>query len=265
MKVSAPAHAKPKNVEVLASGGDLMRAAVERFVAAADGAIRSQGRFVVALSGGSTPKALYALLAGAFYGARVDWTRVHVFWGDERCVPPDHVASNYRMTYDTLLAHVPVQPSQVHRIRGEDVPAAAAAAYECELRQLFATPDGPPRSLPGVRFDLVLLGMGDNGHTASLFPGTPALRETGLDARWVMAQYVDELTMWRVTLTPVVINAAAEVLFLVSGASKATMLRRVLTGRPQPDLLPAQLIAPQTGNLSWLVDAAAAAELEGSR
>jgi len=158
--------------------------------------------------------------------------------------------SNYRMARVALLSHVPLRPENVHRIRGEDDPAAAAAAYEATLRAVFAT--------PADRFDLVLLGMGDNGHTASLFPGSAAVRET---RRWVVADYVAEVSMWRVTLTPVMINAAAEVVFLVVGREKAAMLKRVLEGPSEPDLLPAQVVAPASGRLRWLVDAAAAASL----
>ena len=246
-------------VEVLPTREALMEAAAARFVSAAGAAIRASGRFVVALAGGSTPKALYALLAGAPWAGRVDWSRVHVFWGDERCVPPDDPASNYRMAREALLAHVPVSEQNVHRIRGEDDPRLAAAAYERVLRETFATPVGPPRHAPGARFDLVLLGMGDNGHTASLFPGGTAVRET---ERWVVAERVDAVGMWRVTLTPVVLNAAAEVAFLVSGAEKAPMLRRVLEGPHEPDALPAQVVAPDDGRLRWLVDAPAAARLE---
>ncbi len=263
MAMAASGNATPSNLEVYASSGDLMRAAAERFVRAAQAAVRAHGSFLTALSGGGTPRALYALLAGPADAVRVEWARTHVFWGDERCVPPDHDGSNYRMTYESLLAHVPVPPSHIHRIRGEDEPSMAAAAYDRELRQAFATPDGPPRTAAGARFDLVLLGMGDNGHTASLFAGMPALRETGPQARWAAAQYVAAVATWRVTLTPVVINAAAEVIFLVSGAEKAAMLRRVLTGPRQPEALPAQLVAPHAGRLSWLVDAAAAADIEG--
>jgi len=175
-------------VEVLPTREALMEAAAARFVSAAGTALRASGRFVVALAGGSTPKALYALLAGAPWAGRVDWSRVHVFWGDERCVPPDDPASNYRMACEALLAHVPVSERNVHRIRGEDDPRRAAAAYERVLRETFATPVGPPRRAPGARFDLVLLGMGDNGHTASLFPGGTAVRET---ERWVVAERVD--------------------------------------------------------------------------
>jgi 6-phosphogluconolactonase len=246
-------------VEVLPTREALMEAGAACFVAAAGVAIRAAGRFVVALAGGSTPKALYALLAGAPWAGRIEWPRVHFFWGDERCVPPDDRESNYRMTREALLAHVAIPEQNVHRIRGEDDPRLAAAAYERVLRETFATPVGPPRHAPGTRFDLVLLGMGDNGHTASLFPGLTAVREV---ERWVVAERVEEVGMWRVTLTPVVLNAAAEVVFLVSGAEKAPMLRRVLEGPREPDALPAQVVAPPDGRLRWLVDAPAAARLE---
>lgn len=238
------------DVVVVSSAEALALAAAERVVAAASLAIAARGRFVVALSGGSTPKALYTLLASPAFAPRIDWTRVHVFWGDERCCPPDDPSSNYRMTRDALLERVAIPTAQVHRIHGEDNPAAAAAAYERELHATF--PAG------AARFDLVLLGMGDNGHTASLFPGLSAVRE---GARWVVAEYVAEVSMWRVTLSPLALNAAAEILFLVAGAAKATMLSRVLEGPRVPDQLPAQAIVPVDGTITWLADVAAAAAL----
>lgn len=240
---------------------DLTRAAADRIVAAASTAIGAGGRFVMALSGGSTPHALYTLLAGPTYRPRIDWTHVHLFFGDERCVPPEGAASNYHMARESMLAHVPIPAAQVHRMRGEDDPTAAAVAYEGELRTLFDTPAGPPATRPGARFDLVLLGMGDNGHTASIFPRSTAVRE---GTRWVVADQVDAVPASRVTLTPPIINAAAEVLFLVAGADKASMLKRVLEGPSEPDLLPAQSIVPRDGRLAWLVDAAAAAALARS-
>lgn len=248
-------------IEVSPDSAALMHAAADGFVTAAAQAIRTTGRFAVALSGGSTPKRLFALLATNAYATRIDWPRVHVFWGDERCVPPADVSSNFRMAREALLAHVPVAEQNAHRIHGEDEPAVAAAAYEQELRALFRTPAGAPQLRPGARFDLILLGMGDNGHTASLFPGLTAVREA---TRWVMAEYVAEVSMWRVTLTPVVINAAAEVAFLVSGREKAAMLQRVLEGPHQPDTLPAQVVALRDGRLRWCVDADAAAALKRS-
>ena len=234
--------------------------AAETVATAADRAIRSTGRFVVALSGGSTPAALYARLATPPYSARIDWSRVHVFFGDERCVPPDDPASNYRMAREHLLDQVPIPASQVHRIHGEDDPTPAAAAYERELRTELATADGPPRTAPGARFDLVLLGLGPDGHTASLFPGSAAARE---HQRWVIAHRVAGApgAPWRITITRPVIEAAAEVTFLVAGGEKAAMLLRVLEGPYEPDVLPAQAIAPSTTRVRWLVDAAAAAEL----
>jgi len=248
-----------RHVEILPGPTELTRAAADRIVTAAGEAVRATDRFVIALSGGSTPRALFALLATDPYRGSIDWSRVHIFFGDERSVPPDDPASNYRMAREALLDHVPIPSHQVHRIHGEQSPAAAAAAaYERELRATFDTSEGPPRVTPGGRFDLVLLGMGDNGHTASLFPGLQAVRER---QRWTVAEYVAEVSMWRVTLTPVVIDAAAEVMFLVQGAGKAAMLHRVLEGPRDPDQLPAQIVAPHDGRLVWLVDAAAASEL----
>lgn len=247
------------DIEVLPTPDALMHAAAERWVSAAAQAIEASGRYAVALAGGSTPQSLYALLASDPYASRVDWSRVHVFWSDERCVPPDDPRSNYRMAREALLARVPILEENIFRIRGEDEPAAAATAYERDLRELFATPEGPPRLSPGSRFDLVLLGMGEDGHAASLFPGMAALREC---SRWVRAVHLAEVRTSRVTLTPGVIDAAAEIVFLVSGRAKAATLRRVLEGPYRPEALPAQIIAPRAGRLRWLVDADAAADLE---
>jgi 6-phosphogluconolactonase len=246
------------NVEVFPASAELTAAAAERFVAAASAAIDATETFSVALSGGTTPRALFAALASAEYASRVQWSRVHLFWGDERCVPPDDEDSNYRMARETLLDHVPVREANVHRIHGEDAPEDAAELYERELRRAFETPFGPPRSANGSRFDLVLLGLGTNGHTASLFPHLQGVRER---TRWAMAENIDTLQRWRITLTPVILNQAAEILFLVSGKEKAAILKRVLYGARETDELPAQSIAPVDGRLRWLVDAAAAAEL----
>jgi 6-phosphogluconolactonase len=238
----------------------LARAAAEHFVTLATAAIAARRRFAVALSGGSTPRATYALLASDEFATRVDWPRVHVFWGDERCVPPDHPDSNYRMACETLLDHVPLPTRNVHRIRGEINPEKAAADYERLLRSFFAQqPKGKEtRVLPVLRFDLALLGMGEDGHTASLFPGTAALHE---QTRWVVAHCAYKLGMWRVTLTPVVLNAAAHVTFVLSGVGKAERLREVLAGPYQPDVVPAQIVRPTDGRLLWLADAAAAVHL----
>jgi 6-phosphogluconolactonase len=249
------------HVERFPTTAALMAGAAERVVSAAAQAIGASGRFAVALAGGSTPKGLYELLASPAYARRVDWSRVHLFWGDERCVPPDDPASNYRLTREALLDHVPIPDADVHRIRAEDAPARAAASYERELRHAFATPAGRPSLTVGRRFDLVLLGMGENGHTASLFPGLGAVREK---ERWVVGEYVPEMSQWRVTLTPPLLNAARRVAFLVVGAGKAPMLQRVLEGPSEPEALPAQAIVPVDGTLDWLVDTEAAARLSRS-
>jgi 6-phosphogluconolactonase len=248
----------PVNLEVRPGPAEVAEEAADRIVTAATRAIEGSGRFTIALAGGSTPRALYALLASPAYHDRIDWSRVHVAFGDERCVPPDDPASNYRMARQALLDDVPIPAAHVHRFRGEDAPEVAAAACEQDLRTLLATPDGPPRDVAGARFDLVLLGMGNDGHTASLFPHRPTVREAG---RWAVADFVPAVSMWRLTLTPIVFNAAFEVLFLAAGKDKAATLARVLEGPRDPDALPAQAIAPHDGRLSWLVDVAAAAEL----
>ena len=245
-------------IEVFPTSDALTTGAAECFVAVAAAAIRTSGRFVLALSGGMTPRALYARLASEAYASRVNWPRAQVFWGDERCVPADDPASNARMAREALLERVPVPSENVHPVRGEADPVEAGAAYEAELRASFGTPVGAPTHAAGARFDLVLLGLGEDGHTASLFPGMPAVRETG---RWAMAEYIPALSMWRVTLTPVVINAAAETVFLVSGRAKASILQRVLEEPRDQHCLPAQAIAPTAGRLRWFVDADAAANL----
>jgi 6-phosphogluconolactonase len=243
-------------VEVLPNAAQLAAAAAAHFVAAANRAIEARSEFIVALSGGSTPRSVYTHLATEPWVASLDWSRVHILWGDERCVPPDHELSNYRMARETLLDYVPVREANVHRIRGEDYPAGAAMAYERVLRAVLRTPVGPPRD--ASRIDLMLLGLGHDGHTASLYPHSTSLHET---ARWVVADFVSAASMWRVTLTTIVINAAADIAFVVSGSAKAAILRKVLEGPRRPNELPAQLIEPSSGRIRWFVDAPAAAEL----
>jgi 6-phosphogluconolactonase len=235
----------------------LIRGAAAFLAGAAARSIAARGRFTLALSGGHTPRPLYARLAAPDYRDRIDWSKVHIFFGDERCVPPDDPQSNYRMVRETLLEQVPLPAGNIHRLRGEEAPEQAAADYARVLQKAFggdAATGGPPPE----GFDLILLGLGDNGHTASLFPGLEAVRER---VRWVMAQYVEAVGRWRLTLTPVVINAAHRVAFLVSGANKAAILGRVLEGPYQPEVLPSQIIQPTHGELHWLLDAAAAAQL----
>jgi 6-phosphogluconolactonase len=241
------------SVKIFPNFDRLAAAAAEHFVEVASDGIAASGRFSVALSGGSTPRPVYSLLASEGFAKRLEWAKVHVFWGDERCVPPDDPQSNYRMAREALLDAVPLPPENIHRIRGEDEPESAAAACERELRSFFGTaPDG---ITPAAGFDLVFLGMGDDGHTASLFPGSSAVRE---NVRWVLAQYVEAASMWRITLTPSFINAARNITFIVSGSDKAPRLREVLEGPEQPERLPAQAIKPKQGRLVWLVDEAAA-------
>lgn len=219
-------------------------------------AIRSSGRFTLALAGGSTPRRLYERLAEPEHAGRIEWDQTHIFWGDERCVPPDHPESNYRMARELLIDHVPVPPRNIHRIRGEADPQQAAAAYEQELKDFFFP--GPASSAALPEFDLILLGMGDDGHTASLFPGAAALHE---EKRWVVACRVEKIEDWRVTLTPRVINAARNVFFVVTGRGKARCLKEVLQGPFRPDELPAQAIRPVPGKVVWMVDAEAASLL----
>ena len=229
------------------------RAAARRVVELAGESIVARGTFSLALSGGSTPRRVYELLAGGEFGGRVEWPAVHVFFGDERAVPPDHPDSNYRMANEALLSRVPIPPENVHRIEGLGDAAANASDYESVMRGYFGGAEWP-------RLDLVLLGMGDDGHTASLFPGTPALGER---RAWAAANWVEKLGAWRVTLTAPAINEARHVLFLVTGAGKAARLREVLKGGRDPARLPSQFIAPRDGTLEWFADRAAAAGLEG--
>jgi 6-phosphogluconolactonase len=238
-------HRKPSNVQIFPNLQELSLAAAERFASLANQAIRNSGRFTVALSGGSTPKALHAVLSGVPFRDRIDWLRVYFFWGDERFVPLDHQDSNYRMAQETLLSKVPVPQKNIFPIVAETLSAREAAAeYESKLRNFFG--DG---TLPC--FDLILLGMGEDGHTASLFPYTAALKES---IRWVTENSVEKLNTDRITMTVSLINNAANILFLISGASKANALKAVLQGPYDPDRLPAQLIRPHSGELLFLVD-----------
>jgi 6-phosphogluconolactonase len=233
----------------------LARAAASRFVELAAACVDGRGRFSVALAGGSTPRRIYELLAGDEFAPRVEWSKVHVFFGDERCVPPDDAESNYRMARETLLSRVGVVQENVHRMIGEGDAVANARLYEDELRAYFGGAELP-------RFDLVMLGLGEDGHTASLFPASPALDER---AAWVTANRVEKFSVFRLTLTAPVINNAAHVLFVVAGAGKANSLREVLEGERDPQKLPAQLIRPTGGSLEWYVDRAAASRLERGR
>ena len=224
----------------------LIAGATEFIATLAAEAIAGRGRFTIALSGGNTPKPVYERLALA----PLDWARVYVAFGDERCVPPDDPRSNYQTSRVALLDRVPIPAANVLRMRGEDPPEEAAARYADDLRKVLGE---------NGRLDLVLLGLGDNGHTASLFPGLAAVAET---TRTVVACYVEVVGMWRVTLTPPPINAARRVAFLATGEGKADVLHIVLQGPRKPVELPAQAIRPTERPAVWLIDAAAAAKLE---
>jgi 6-phosphogluconolactonase len=233
------------NLLVYETHEQLAEAAAQDFVASAEGAVNGRGRFAVVLAGGSTPKATYEVLSRD-YADRLDWSKVHIFFGDERTVRPVDEDSNYRMVRETLLSHIRV--GSVHRMRCELPPAEAAADYEEQLRGFFGSNDVPA-------FDLILLGLGKDGHTASLFPETSALDVTD---RWVVVNPVLKLGTSRVTLTVPVINAAAAVTFLVAGEDKAEALREVLEDDADPRAYPAKFIRPEGGDLTWMVDRAAA-------
>ena len=246
-------------IEVAESAEALSRAAAERFVRSTTAAVRARGRCSVALSGGSTPRSVYRVLAYEPYRSQVRWDKIEFFWGDERHVPEDHAESNYRMAAETLLSRVPVHPEHIYRVHGEIADAGRAAQeYEDQIRVSFGGGDTTPR------FDLVLLGLGTDGHTASLFPGTPALAER---RRLCVENWVSALNTHRITMTLPVFNAAREVVFIVSGVEKAPIVREVLPDRATPGAgathaspLPAQLVQPNDGDVWWMLDRAAAGE-----
>jgi 6-phosphogluconolactonase len=211
--------------------------------------ICTHAEFTLCLSGGSTPAATYELLATRFH-LSVDWKELKFFWGDERCVPPDDPQSNYAMANRTMLSRLSLSPDQVHRIRGEEPPDQGARSYEDDLRQAFGLAED---EFP--RFGLALMGLGDNSHTASLFPGLPAIHET---KRMAVAVEVDAPQRHRISLTAPVFNNAARVMFLVTGDGKAQAVKNILQGPRDPDQFPAQIIAPTNGELIWLLDKAAA-------
>jgi 6-phosphogluconolactonase len=233
-------------VEVFPNSALLADRAAEEFVRLAEEALQSGKRFTVALAGGSTPKQMYTRLTGA----RIDWEHIHFFWGDERCVPIGHADSNYRMADEALLSHIPIPTGNIHRIPGELPAEEAARIYEGELGDFFG---GEPAS-----FNLILLGMGEDGHTASLFPGTPAAREKVHWAAPVTHHIPPPPLVKRVTLTLPILNLAAQVIFLVCGVEKAERLAQVLYGPYEPDLLPAQAVKPVAGSVHWMVDQPAA-------
>ncbi len=248
---------KNREIQILENGDAVSRTAAEIMVSRTLEKLTSKKSFSVALSGGSTPKNMFAILANeAALRDRMPWDKVHFFWGDERHVPPDHSDSNYRMTDEAMLSRVPVPAENIHRIQAENPDSKKAAEdYEQELRRFFKL---APEQLPA--FDCVFLGMGPDGHTASLFPGTTALRER---QRLVVSNWVAKFQSYRITMTTPVLNNADMVIFLVSGKEKAEPLQVVLEGPKQTDRFPSQLIEPTHGKLVWFIDQAAAGKLRG--
>jgi 6-phosphogluconolactonase len=254
-----------RDIQVFPTAANLFHAAAEEFMRVARTAIGAQGRFTVALAGGSTPKGLYTLLASNYTGFA--WNRVFLFFGDERHVPPTDAESNYRMVNETLLSKIQIPGENVFRVLAENSDASLAASdYESKIRKFFQLKGG---AFP--RFDLILLGMGPDGHTASLFPDSPGLNDK---QHIVIANWVAKFEQHRITFTFPVLNRAAEILFLVSGADKATVLAQVLRGEsstlpspsppsnvPQSSALPSQVVQPSDGKLLWMIDEAAAAKL----
>jgi 6-phosphogluconolactonase len=240
-----------RTIDVLATTADLFHAAAEEFARVGRLAIGAQGRFSVALSGGSTPKSLYSLLASSY--ADFPWSRTFLFFGDERHVPPTDPASNYRMVNEALLSKIAIPAANVFRVKAENPDAAGVAAdYEAQLKHFFEL---KPNQFP--RFDLILLGLGPDGHTASLFPDSEGLEET---TRLVIANWVEKFKTHRISFTLPVLNRAAEVIFLASGPDKAAMVHQILEGKNKPPF-PAQLVQPGDGKLLWMLDEPAASKL----
>jgi len=238
------------SIQVFPDPQSLSKAAAELFVHVARDAVAATGRFSVALSGGGSPRQIYRMLAHPPYRGKVAWRKVHVFWGDERCVPEGDSRHNATAASEDLLNHVPVVKNQMHPILCYESPQTVAREYDSLLRSFFGNQAGS--------FDLVLLGLGGDGHTASLFPQNEALSER---ESWAKEVFVQEHGMFRVTLTPAIINRSAIVLFLVHGESKSHVLQAVLEGPHNPQLLPAQLIKPVNGKLFWFLDEPAASRL----
>ena len=240
-----------REIRILSDGAAIARRAAQEFVQAAAAAVRERGSFNVALAGGSTPKALYSLLVGdPVLRSQVPWDKIHLFFGDERHVGPGHADSNFRMATEAMISKAPLRKDQVTRIKGENPDAEEAAReYEQDLRSYFKL---KPGEYP--RFDLLLVGMGNEGHTLSLFPGTKALHP---GERIVARNWVGKLFTDRITLTASAACSAALILFMVTGADKALALKGVLEGPYEPEQMPAQLLQPKNGRLLWLVDAAA--------
>ena len=246
-------------LQVYSDAQQLSQAAAKWIVGLIAETLKVRDRFTIALSGGSTPKLLHKILAAPPCRNQIDWSKMHIFWGDERAVPFEDDRNNAKMAYETLLNFVQVPASQIHVMRTDIGPEESAVEYEKILHQYFdAVPGGAPATLPNS-FDLVLLGMGDDGHTLSLFPGTAIVHE---EKAWAKAFFLPAQDMYRITLTKTIVNRAAHIAFLTTGAGKAHALKEVLKGAYNPDLYPSQEIKPVNGELHWFVDEAAAAGLK---
>ncbi|HEY4062405.1 MAG TPA: 6-phosphogluconolactonase [Puia sp.] len=262
-------------LHIYKDAGELSDAVAKWIAGLIDATLKTKDRFTIALSGGSTPERLHKILAAPPYKDQIDWSRLHVFWGDERAVPFADSRNNAKMAYDTLLNFVPVPPSQIHVMRTDITPEQSALEYETLLHQYFPDVPGGRSSVYGPgggggdatgaadllpnSFDLVLLGMGDDGHTLSLFPGTEVVHE---EKAWAAAFFLKAQDMFRITLTKTIVNRAAKVAFLTTGPKKTHALKEVLKGNYNPDLYPSQEIRPLNGELHWFVDEAAAAGLK---
>jgi len=251
-KISVPLQMNPiisKNIE------ELSETVANWIVDHITTVLQNQDRFTICLSGGNTPKKLYQLLASEDFKNKIDWKKIHVFWGDERYTPFTDDRNNAKMAYDVLLNHVPIPSEQIHRIRTDIEPEASAKEYEKILRKYFPL---TIHNVQGTTFDLTFLGLGDNAHVLSLFPGYQLIHE---QHSWVRAVYLKEQNIYRITLTAPVVNLSKRIAFLVSGQDKADALVHVLEGHFVPDLYPAQIIKPGNGELFWFVDEAAASRL----
>jgi len=248
---------EPRQIIVCLDSHDLSRRAATQFVELANRSVAERGRFTVCLSGGSTPRETYSLLAGEPFCNQAPWSSIHIFWGDERFIPLHDPNNHYRLATGLFLSKVPIPPENIHRMRVDHGnPSQVAFEYETSLKSFFKlSADEFPV------FDLIILGMGADGHMASLFPGTPALQEM---KRVVTENYVPKLSADRLTLTLPTLNRARQIMFLVSGAQKADALKQVLEGRDDGDYLPAQLLNPNGGQIKWMIDRDAASRVQSS-
>lgn len=240
-----------REVQIYSSKAELVAAVAERINKITQKSVKDSGRCAIALAGGNTPRDVYSLLSRDPYANQLNWHQIHLFWGDERMVPPDRPESNFKMVKEALLDRVAIPQQNIHRIRGEIDPADSASEYSRDLKKSFDA------RVP--QFDLILLGLGEDGHTASLFPGTAAVEEEG---KWAVSVFVSKLGSWRVTLTLPVLNNAKELIFIVSGKVKSQIVKKILELQGSVLEVPASLVSPSKGNVHWMLDSEAASLLE---